>query len=173
MTMGQTSILIRQAGPYMVTTDGERLLVNGQHATPQSPPSGSSLKWLLDTGVTGSNGKRDVVGLTEAQYQIHLDAVAAHRAAVLARPKTLRAQRADLSAALADLRETAYQAEHDAIEQLRTTGRTQPAADRSAEIALAQQALADFDAAHPEVKAEIAAEHASELAANPAARWAD
>lgn len=155
-----TATTIRTVGPYTVTTDGNRIYVNGQHATPLQPPAGSALMWVLDTGCYGANGKRDYVGLTAEHYQIHVTA----RAALLAAPKSLASQRKDLVRAIRDLVEMQGDERRDAIESLRRTGRTTVTPARAAEIAAARAALAAFDAAHPHVKAEVDAARAAEHA---------
>lgn len=155
--------LIRQAGPYVVTTDGQRVYVNGVQSVPQMPPAGSPLKWVLDTGKTGANGKRDLVGLTPEQWAIHEAARAEHEAEILSAPQTLRQQRDALVSAWTNLREDDYQAHYDAAETMRTTGRARMAADRSAEIATAKERLDAFDATHPEIKQEIEAERSASV----------
>lgn len=80
-------ITIRQAGPYAITTDGNRYYANGKQAFPVPTPKGApvTVALMLDTGCTGANGKRDLVGLTAVQVQVHTDAVAAFRAAAAER----------------------------------------------------------------------------------------
>lgn len=80
-------ITIRQAGPYAITTDGNRYYANGKQAFPVPAPKGApaAVALMLDTGCMGANGKRDLVGLTAAQVQVHTDAVAAVYAADTAR----------------------------------------------------------------------------------------
>lgn len=145
--------LIRQAGPYTVTTDGARYLVNGQQATPVAAPAGSGLALALDTGIVGSNGKRDVVGLKPEHVAIHTAAVQARTEADLASPKSQRV------ALLMEI-DAAEEAKHDAVETLRTTGRGSNPAPVLARVEAAYAALASFDAAHPELAAERAAERA-------------
>ena len=147
--------LIRQAGPYTVTTDGSRIYINGEHAVPLFPPAGSPLKWVLDTGRVGANGKRDVVGLTAEQWAIHEAARAAREAEMLAAPKSLHQQRADLVEAWAAVREEDAQARHDAIETMRVTGRGESPPDRAAEIAVLWNEIDRFDTEHPEIKRSI------------------
>jgi hypothetical protein len=80
------TIIIKQAGPYTVTSDGDVFYVNGRQ-TDLITASGhlvGTLAGTLDTGCTGANGKRDVVGIA-AEH------VAAHRAFGLARGKSLQA----------------------------------------------------------------------------------
>jgi hypothetical protein len=76
---------IRQVGPYTVTTDGSAIYVNGKQASLVPPPAGSALKWVVNTGIKGANGKLDMVGLTADQYAVHTAAVAAYAASLPAR----------------------------------------------------------------------------------------
>ena len=150
-------ITLRVAGPYTITSDGERIYCNGNHATPMIPPAGAQVAWVLDTGCKGANGKRDVVGLTAEQYAAHRahgDALRGARlAADAASPK---GKRAALVSALEVLIEADYQARHDAVETLRTTGKAPVSKDLSNDIAAARAALAAFDGAHPEVRDQTA-----------------
>lgn len=80
-------ITISQAGPYAITTDGNRYYANGKQAFPVPAPKGApvTVAVMLDTGCTGANGKRDLVGLTAMQVRVHTNAVASVRAADAAR----------------------------------------------------------------------------------------
>jgi len=80
-------ITIRQAGPYAITTDGNRYYANGKQAFPVPTPKGApaTVALMLDTGCIGANGKRDMIGLSAAHVQVHTDAVAAIQAADAAR----------------------------------------------------------------------------------------
>lgn len=126
--MASNHITIKQAGPYTVTTDGNRVYVNGVQATPKIAPVNSGLDWVLDTGCLGANGKRDLVGLTAAHYQTHKDASAAMRAAEAAAPRTETQVSADIAAARAAAAELAYTGRHAAIVGAQRTGRMTSAA---------------------------------------------
>ncbi len=78
---------IRQAGPYLVETNGTSVLVNGVVA-PLLPPArgaktrdGDAIMYLADTGEIGANGGRNLVAITDADWAIHFAAGAASRAA--------------------------------------------------------------------------------------------
>ena len=155
MTTNNT-IIIRTAGPYTITSDGERIYCNGQQAVPMTPPAGSALAWVLDTGCKGANGKRDMVGLTAEQYAAHRahgDALRSARLAAYA--ASARGQRAALVSALEVLIESDYRAHHDAVETMRTTGKAPARKSLSADIAAARAALAAFDVANPDIISQI------------------
>lgn len=152
-----TFTTIRQAGPYAITTDGERVYVNGTARVALPARAGSPVVRIVETGCRGANGKMDVVGLTSEHWAIHEAACAALRLARTVAPQSLRQVRADLAGAVTDLQDAAYEADHAAVQGGVETGRIAIAPSRAAEIEAARTALATFDAAHPEIVAEIKA----------------
>ena len=146
------SVLIRRAGPYTVTTDGDRFYVNGEQAIPMAQEAGATMKFLLNTGKIGANGKRDLVSLTDDQYAVHT-ATRAKRLAAM--PPSLAQQRGRLVDAVEDATARAHDEHHSAITEGVATGRLRATPDRSAEITAARRALEEFDAQYPEIRAEM------------------
>lgn len=129
-------------------------------------------------GFGGSRHQAPILGLTAAEraaLDAAMDAVkaeagAAHAATSEGQRDSLRQQRRDLGAAVHaafDVAEDDFALAHARQDATAWTNRI---ADQAA-AETARIALADFDAAHPEVAAEAAAEREARRAANVAAAW--
>lgn len=156
--------IIRQAGTYTIATENGVLTCNGRRtsARPVTPVNagGRTVCFLVDTQELGDNGKRNMVGLTADEMEMHR---ADARAFEAAQRETPRYRRMLLTAQL----EQAHADYSRAIGAGRHPGTA---------VADAEAALAAFDAANPELVAELRAEAATrraEARASAAARWAD
>lgn len=112
-------------------------------------------------------GFSHLLGSTVALHADEVDRLnAAFDAAKETNPHTLRSRRESLVHEINRLGDTAHDDHVEAIERASATGRYRQPDDRIAEIAKAQAALAEFDAAHPEIVAEIQREHAESVKRN-------
>ena len=152
-------IVIRTAGPYTITSDGDRYYSNDRQAYPSYSNLPANAALLLDTGSKGANGKSDWVMLTAEQVAMHKAHELAVAAEITARPSSIRKK---LAEALYIATELAAQEREEAIAALHRNGRGALAKDRTAEIAAARAALEAFDAANPDVAAEAAAKRQAE-----------
>jgi uncharacterized protein YhaN len=102
------------------------------------------------------------IGLTQERHDAIVAAIEARKAEFDADPAVVMGrlieERRGLAAVLNSVRSYAYEMQANRIERARVTGLDSTLPDTAAEEAEAVKALADFDAAHPEVIAEIRAE---------------
>lgn len=143
--------LIRTAGPYSITTDGRYFYCNGVSTACDVAPAGSPFVLVVDTKRIGSNGQRDMVGLTAEHRDLYRAACTEASVQAARQPINVRRGLVDGINAIHEQMDDEREA---AIDRLVATGKTRIAPDRSAALAHARQSLADFDAAHPEVRAQ-------------------
>lgn len=146
--------VIRVAGPYTITTDGNYLYCNGVATACDVGPAGSDVVLVVDTKCNGANGKRDRVALTAEHRAIYHRACAEAAAAAASLPAN---QHRRLLATLADALAAQAEDREDAVEAAVQTGIMRPIKDRTAEIAAARAALVAFEAANPGIAAEALA----------------
>jgi hypothetical protein len=117
------------------------------------PFSRANGEYLQKTGYTHLLGSKVALHADEA---VQLEAAA--QAAAETNPFQLRSERDRLADEIGCLAEAAHEDRVTAIERASATGVYSKPDDRADAIAAARAALAAFDAAHPEIKAEIVRE---------------
>ena len=155
----EVKVEIEQHGAEVVAT----AFVGGKYVFCGTPE-------LMEMPISGAVARLGNLGLVQERYDEVMAAIRALRAELDEIPEVkfdkLARQRERLAETLNWARDDAYQAEHDRIEHTRVTGIGTAAVNHSSKVHEAEAALAAFDAAHPEIVAELKADRAKRTAAH-------